>query len=260
MFKWPVADRIARFMDPEFRAQMAADAATVPAQSNMYVIANLGRYTVVAVKAEAAKKYEGRHVDDIAAEEGKSVIDVMLDIAIADDLMTTFAPYIGGYDQKAWDLRGKLWLDDRTLIGASDAGAHLDMIDTFAFSTTVLQKGVREHRVIGLEQAVHQMSGRPAAFFGLVDRGTIAISNHADLVIFDADTVARGPTYYRYDVPGDEFRIYADAIGVGHVFVNGTCIVKEGSHTGALPGTVLKSGRDTRTVPLDAMRDGRLAA
>ena len=260
MFKWSVADRIAKFRDPEFRAQMAADAATVPAESNMYVISNLGRYTVVAVKAETSKKYEGRHIEDIAREEGRAVIDVMLDIALADDLMTTFAPYIGGYDQNAWDLRGKLWLDDRTLIGASDAGAHLDMIDTFAFSTTVLQKGVREHKVIGLEQAIHQISGRPAAFFGLVDRGSIAIGNHADLVIFDANTVARGPTYYRDDVPGDEFRIYADAIGIGHVFVNGTQIVKDGVHTRALPGTVLRSGRDTKTVPLDAMRDKRVAA
>jgi hypothetical protein len=74
-------------------------------------------------------------------------------------------------------------------------------------------------------------------------------------VVFDAETVGRGPSYYRYDVPGDQFRIYADAQGVDHVFVNGVQIVKKGEHTGATPGTVLRSGRDTRTVALDAMRD-----
>jgi N-acyl-D-aspartate/D-glutamate deacylase len=179
---------------------------------------------------------------------------VLLDIALDDGLRATFAPEIGGHDRKAYELRGRLWRDDRTMIGASDAGAHLDLIDTFAFSTSLLQQGVREHGVITLEEAVHQITERPATYYGLIDRGRIALGNHADLVVFDAATVGRGPSYYRYDVPGDQFRIYADAQGVDHVFVNGVQIVKNGEHTGAAPGTVLRSGRDTRTVALDAMR------
>jgi N-acyl-D-aspartate/D-glutamate deacylase len=102
---------------------------------------------------------------------------------------------------------------------------------------------------------VHRITDRPARYFGLIDRGRIALGNHADLVIFDAEKVGRGPSYYRYDVPGDEFRIYADALGVDHVFVNGVQIVRDGDHTGAIPGKVLRSGRDTHTVALDAMRD-----
>jgi N-acyl-D-aspartate/D-glutamate deacylase len=260
MFKLPVEERKARFRDPAFRRQMADDAAKVPATSQSSILSSLGNYTVVAVKADANKRYEGRLIQDIANEEGREPVDIMVDLALDDDLMTTFAPYLGGHDQKAYDIRGKLWHDDRTLIGASDAGAHLDMIDTFAFSTTLLQKGVREHKVITLEEAVHQITERPATFFGLIDRGLLAPGNHADIVIFDADTVARGPTYSRFDVPGDEFRIYADAIGVDHVFVNGVQIVRDGVHSGALPGRVLRSGTDTRTVPLDAMRTDRLAA
>jgi N-acyl-D-aspartate/D-glutamate deacylase len=104
---------------------------------------------------------------------------------------------------------------------------------------------------------VHQITDRPARYFGLIERGRIAVGNHSDLVVFDADTVGRGPSYYRYDVPGDELRIYADAHGVDHVFVNGVQIVKDGEHTGAIPGQVLRSGRDTRTVALDAMRYAR---
>jgi N-acyl-D-aspartate/D-glutamate deacylase len=77
--------------------------------------------------------------------------------------------------------------------------------------------------------------------------------------VFDDQSIARGPTYFRHDVPGDQFRLYADAKGVDHVFVNGTQIVKDGAHTGALPGTVLKSGRDTRTVPIGALREDRVA-
>jgi len=256
MFKWPVAERIEKYKDPVFRKQMAEDAKQIGPESNMFVVANLPLYKVIAVRNAKNKHYEGRHLQDIAQTEGRQVIDVLLDTALDDDLMTTFAPYIGGYDQAAYELRGDVWRDDRTLIGASDAGAHLDMIDTFAFSTTLLQKGVREHKVISLEEAIHQITGRPASYFGLIDRGLIATGYHADIVIFDPYTVGRGPTYYRYDVPGgNEYRIYADAVGVDHVFVNGVQIIRDGAHTEALPGTVLRSGKDTRTIELNAMRD-----
>jgi N-acyl-D-aspartate/D-glutamate deacylase len=255
MFKWPVAERIQRFRDPSFRRQMAADATKMPAGSALEMVAKLPNYTVVSVTAEKNKQYEGRTIAEIAADKGCEPIDAMLDIALDDGLKATFAPEIGGHDRKAYELRGKLWHDDRTLIGASDAGAHLDLIDSFAFSTSLLQKGVREFGVITLEEAVHRITARPATYFGLIDRGQIALGNHADLVIFDAEKVGRGPSYYRYDVPGDQFRIYADAQGVDHVFVNGVQIVKDGEHTGATPGTVLRSGRDTHTVALDAMRD-----
>jgi N-acyl-D-aspartate/D-glutamate deacylase len=145
--------------------------------------------------------------------------------------------------------------DDRTLIGASDAGAHLDLIDTFAFSTGLLQQAVREFGVISLEEAVHQITGRQATYFGLVDRGLLKPGYHADVVVFDKDTVGRGPTQQRYDLPGGkDFRLYADALGIDHVLVNGVEIVRHGEHTGKLPGTVLKSGRDTKTVALDALR------
>jgi N-acyl-D-aspartate/D-glutamate deacylase len=254
IFKWPVEQRMQRFRDPELRKQMADDASTVPAESTMIFVSTLARYRVVSVTAEKNKKYEGRKVSDIAAEEGRTPIDVMLDLALDDDLMTIFAPGLGGYDHASYELRGKLWKDDRTMIGASDAGAHLDMIDTFSFSTTVLQEGVRNHQVVTLEEAVNLMTDRPARYMGLIDRGLLKTGYHADIVVFDKDSVGRGPTYNRYDVPGNQFRVYADAEGVDHVFVNGVQIVSNGEHTGKLPGTVLKSGRDTKTVPLDVMQ------
>ena len=139
----------------------------------------------------------------------------------------------------------------------SDAGAHMDMIDTFAFSTTLLEEGVRKFGVISLEEAVYQITDRCARYVWLVDRGLLKPGYHADIVIFDEATVGRGPTYMRYDVPGDQFRTYADARGVDHVFVNGVQIVRDGAHTQAMPGTVLRSGRDTRTVAIGDLREGR---
>ncbi|MEZ5736781.1 MAG: amidohydrolase family protein [Novosphingobium sp.] len=201
------------------------------------------------------KSLEGRTVGEIAAERGSRPIDVMFDVAIADGLRTIFVPDVGGDDQEAYELRGRLWKDDRTLIGASDAGAHLDLIDTFAFSTLLLERGVREHQVISLEEAIYQVTDRTARYFGLVDRGRISEGYCADIVLFDEATVARGPIYLRADMPGGAARVYADAVGIPHVFVNGVQIVRDGEHTGLRPGTVFRSGKDTKTVPMNELQE-----
>jgi N-acyl-D-aspartate/D-glutamate deacylase len=259
MFRWPVEQRMARLRDPEFRRQLAADAEAHSAHGMLDFASRIDNYIVAAVAAEKNKPFEGRLIGDIAAEQDREPIDVMVDIALDDRLMTVFSPNLGGNDRATVALRSELWRDDRTLIGASDAGAHIDMIDGFCYSTMVLQQGVREYGAVTLEEAVYQMSGRSARYVGLIDRGLIAEGYHADIIIFDEATVGRGPPHNRYDVPGDEYRVYAEATGIDHVFVNGVQIVRDGRHTGALPGTVLRSGRDTHTVALDALREGRHA-
>jgi N-acyl-D-aspartate/D-glutamate deacylase len=255
LFQLGVEERMTRFRDPEMRRQMVADIATMSPEAPLKGLARLDNFLISSVSSESNRGYVGRKTGDIAREEGKEPIDVMLDIALADNLDTVFTPNNNSDNAETFALRGKVYVDDRTLIGASDAGAHLDLIDTFAFSTGLLQQGVREFGVISLEEAVHQITGRQASYFGLVERGLLAPGYHADVVVFDRDTIARGPTQQRYDLPGGEdFRLYADAIGIDHVLVNGVEIVRHGEHTGQLPGRVLRSGTDTRTVALDALR------
>ena len=257
IFKLSVPQRIEMLRDPAVRKQLEADAAL---ETGVFEFAaRFADFSVISAASDATKPYEGRRIGDLATEQGKGALDTLLDIALADELRTIVAPDLGGRDQAAWELRGQLWADDRTLIGASDAGAHLDQLDTFALSTTVLEYGVRKHKVISLEQAVHQMTQRAAAYFGLIDRGVVAEGHHADLVVFDPATVSRGKTYFRHDLPGstEAFRLYADPEGVDHVLVNGVEIVRKGEHRGNLPGTVLRSGRDTRTVAMNALQEKR---
>ncbi len=260
IFKWPVEERIRRLRDdPALRQQLKDDLASVDPTSMLAFISKIDGFVIRSTVAAQNKKYEGKTVGEVARQGNRHALDVMLDIVVDDELMTSFMPTTNNDDYDTFALRAKLWEDDRTLIGASDAGAHMDMIDTFAFSTSVLQDGVRKHAVISLEEAVYQMTDRPARYMGLIDRGLLKAGYHADIVVFDADTVGRGKTYFKFDVPGDQFRTYAEAEGIDHVFVNGVQIVKHGEHTGALPGTVLRSGRDTRTVAIDALREGRTA-
>jgi N-acyl-D-aspartate/D-glutamate deacylase len=248
-------ERMATLRDPDVRRRLAGDAAGVPEAAALKTISQLAHHTVVSVKAEANRRFEGRRLGEIADEHGITPIDAMLDSPIADDLETIFRPDLGGEDAESWGLRARFYADDRTIIGASDAGAHLDILDSFSFSTVVLGRAVREKGIMSLEEAVHQLTQRPASLFGLVDRGTIREGAHADIVVFDPAAIGAGPTYRRHDVPGATgYRLYADALGIDHVLVNGVEIVRKGEHTGRLPGTVLRSGRDTRTVPMDALR------
>jgi len=248
-FKLTVEERIAILRDPEKRAEMHANAQSE--ESGIFrALAVWENMTVDQTFSDETEKYRGRNVGEIARELGQSPFDTLCEIAIADGLQTYFMPPVFGDDDATWKLRGKLWQDDRAIIGASDAGAHLDMIDTFAFSTQVLGNGVREHGVIGLEEAVRQLTDVPARIYGLIERGRLQEGWHADVVVFDPATVGVGETYTRFDLPEDAGRLYADAKGVEHVIVNGVEIIDRQKHTGALPGTVLRSGRDTQTVAI----------
>jgi N-acyl-D-aspartate/D-glutamate deacylase len=230
----------------------------LPATSELRGLIHFDNYTIASAVAEKNRKYDGRRVGDIAAEEGRDPFDVLMDIVVESDLDAVLMPMVSKDARQIFELRSQLWSDDRTLIGGSDAGAHLDMIDTFACTSVMLAKGVREHQVISLEEAIHLITQRPATYYGLIDRGALKPGYFADVVIFDPATIGKGPTYNRFDVPGgDVSRVYADAEGIGDVFVNGVQIVRNGEHTGALPGTVLRSGKDTVTVAVDALREGR---
>ncbi|MCH2172233.1 amidohydrolase family protein [Myxococcota bacterium] len=246
-FKLPIEDRIQKLSDPSFRAELDATARS-KASGAFRGIANWENMLVDEVVKPEHQDLVGRSIGEIAEEQGKTPFDAMIDLTLAEDLKTSFSPMTGADDKETWQLRSDAWHDDRTVIGASDAGAHLDMIDTFAFSTQVLGPGVREQGVISLEEAVRQLTDVPARLYGLKERGRVEEGWFADLVVFDPDTVGTGPTYTRYDMPAGAGRLYADAEGIEHVFVNGVEVVRGQNATGELPGTVLRSGRDTSSV------------
>ena len=249
LFRLSVPERIEKLKDAGFRRQLEENAQSEKS-GIIRALAVWGNMTVDQTFSEATRKYRGRRIDEIAQEEGKSAFDTLIDIALLDDLHTYFMPPSFGQDDASWELRGKIWRDDRSVIGASDAGAHLDMIDTFAFTTQVLGAGVREHAVISLEEGVRQLTDVPARLYGLVDRGRLEEGWRADVVVFDPATVGVGETYTRMDLPGGAGRLYADAIGIENVIVNGVAIIEAGEFTGELPGTILRSGRDTETVKI----------
>ncbi len=246
----PIEERVQALSDPAVRDKLRRGAESQGA-GLFRAMTNWSKMLVNEVFDEKHKHLEGRELGDIAAERGVDPFDLLFDLSLEEGLRTSFMPYVGGQtDDESWAMRGRAWIDPRTIIGASDAGAHLDTIDTFAFTTQLLGRGVREKKLIGLEEAVHQITDVPARLYGFKERGRLEVGWHADIVVFDPARIAKGPTYTRFDLPANAGRLYADAEGIAHVIVGGSEIVRGTEFTGALPGTVLRSGRDTETVSL----------
>jgi N-acyl-D-aspartate/D-glutamate deacylase len=200
-------------------------------------------YDVVAPQNQ---QYRGRLVADIAAEQGRSAWDALVDIVLADELLTSFGPVVVAESDDDWKARLEFWRDSRAVIGASDAGAHLDLLASFNYATVLLGTAVRERQLLPLEEAIHLITDVPAQLYGLVERGRLQEGWHADVVVFDPATVQSDDVAMRFDLPGGAGRLYAGAQGIEHVLVNGSPIVHDGELTATRTGRVLRSGTDTK--------------
>ena len=243
----PVPERIAKLLDPEVQATMLAQAQSDEA-GVFKRLADFENYIIGDTYSEANEGLKGRRVGDLAAERGSDAFATLIDIVVGDELKTVLWPIPPDGDDASWELRRQTWADDRAILGGSDAGAHLDRMCGAPFPTRFLGDTLRGRKLVSLERAVQLMTQVPAELFGLVDRGLVAEGFHADLVVVDPETVGSELAELVHDLPGSSPRLTAGSIGVHRVLVNGTVVVEDGKSTGALPGTILRSGRDTRTV------------
>jgi N-acyl-D-aspartate/D-glutamate deacylase len=231
--------------DPTVRERLRAGLNSPEGQRRE--IAQIGRHTVVQGFSPASKAVEGRVLGEIAAERGVDSLDLLLDFMVADELRTGMAPRPVGDDPSLWPVREQLWRDPRVVIGASDAGAHLDILSTYDYAATYLEL-TRDRSDIPIETAVQRLTDVPARLYGLRERGRIAEGWWADLCLFDPAAVAQGVVGWREDLPGGYSRLYSEPAGIEHVVVNGVEIARHGKPLEARPGRVLRSGRDTLTV------------
>ena len=237
----PVEERLRLLADPAVRARLDARRGSEAAG----VLANLARwerFTVAEAFTAETRPYEGRGVGDIAAERGIAPFDALLDIVVADGLRTGLRPELPAEDEATWQARAGVWRDPRAIVGASDAGAHLDMFCMAGYSTFLVGPAVRDLGLLRLEEAVRLLTDVPAQLYGLAGRGRIEVGASADLVVFDPATVGPGRERTLDDLPGGASRLVVESNGVERVLVAGTEIVADGAFTGATPGTVLRRG------------------
>jgi N-acyl-D-aspartate/D-glutamate deacylase len=243
----PVAERIQRLQDPDTRVRMLENSLS-QAAGVFRRLADWGDYVIGDTYSAANEGLKGRIVRDVANERGMSSFGTLLDIVIADELKTILWPTPQDDDAESWRMRAELWQDGRAMIGGSDAGAHLDRMCGAPYPTRWLADCIRGRKLVPVEFAVKMMTSQPAKLFGLVDRGELREGACADVVVFNPDEIGSEDAMLVTDLPGNSSRLTAGSFGVKRVLVNGVTIVENGVANGAVPGTVLKSGKDTYTV------------
>jgi N-acyl-D-aspartate/D-glutamate deacylase len=243
----PEAERKEKLADPTVRAHL--DEVAHAKEAGVFRgLARWGTYVIGDTYAPANEGCAFRTVAEIAEERGTAPFDTLLDIVLADDLRTVLWPNTDDGDETTWSMRAEIWNDPRAMVGGSDAGAHLDRMCGSNYPTAFLADCLRGRKLVPVEQAVHMMTAQPAALFGLRDRGLVQEGYAADLLVFDPETVASEPARLVHDLPGETPRLFAGSHGVVRVLVNGVETVRDGAATGAVPGSLLRSGRDTASV------------
>lgn len=244
----PKPERIAKLREPEVRREMVERSHS--AEAGVFRrLADWENYVIGDTFSAANDGLKGRRVRHIADERHQDAFSTLVEIAIADDLRTILWPGAPDNDPASWEMRRQVWDDPRAMIGGSDAGAHLDRMSGAPYTTRFLADALRGRKLVSLERAVQLITGEPADLFGMRERGRLAVGAHADVVVFDPTTVAAGEATLVRDLPGDSPRLTATSTGVVRVLVNGVETVVDDEATGSTPGRVLRSGKDTETVP-----------
>jgi N-acyl-D-amino-acid deacylase len=218
-----------RLTDPDVRARIRRDVEAPPTGQSL--LDRIGWENVMVSSCTRRKDAEGKRISELAASRGMDALDAALELIVAEGGRGSMILF--QLDER--DLRRAL-VHEAVMIG-SDGSAlapylaagkpHPRSYGTFP---RVLGEYAREERVLTLPQAIHKMTALPARRLGLKDRGVVAVGARADLVVFDPRRVADRATYQEpHQYPS----------GIEHVLVNGSFVIKDGAHTGSLPGRLL---------------------
>ena len=182
---------------------------------------------------------EGPHrsVAEVARERGCDPVDLMIDLALAKDFDQFFLMPVANEDQ---DDALEMMRHPRSVVTFSDSGAHVSQLMDSSLQTHLLSHWVRTKHAFTLEQAVHMISLVPATYWGFADRGLIREGMAADLNVFDPDTIAAEMPEVVSDLPAGAKRLVQKSRGIAATVVNGEVLFRDGKHTGALPGRLLR--------------------
>jgi N-acyl-D-amino-acid deacylase len=233
-----------RLKDPATRARILKESST-PGMGFENLCLSAGspeRLLLVGFKTDALKPLTGRTLAEVAKMRGKPPYDVMLDLMNEDETRIEVVFFLMSEDnvRKQVKLPWVSFGSDASSMAPVDpftrSSAHPRAYGNFS---RLLGRYVRDEKLVTLEDAIRRLSGLPAANLGLKDRGTLAAGQFADVAVFDPASIADRATFEKP---------HQYAVGMKHVFVNGVAVLKDGEHTGALPGRALK-GPGATVVP-----------
>ncbi len=178
-----------------------------------------------------------RSVAQVARERGQHPAETMIDLALEKNLDLFFLQPIANEDQ---DFALEIMRHPRTVTTFSDSGAHVSQLMDSSLQTHLLSHWVRDKQAFTLEQAVRMLTLVPATLWGFHDRGLIREGMAADLMVFDPDTISAEMPEVVDDLPAGARRLVQRTRGIAATIVNGEVLLRDGKHTGALPGQLLR--------------------
>jgi N-acyl-D-amino-acid deacylase len=179
---------------------------------------NWDRVMVAVAHKAANAKYVNRYAAEIAKTEHRDPLDVMLDLALDENLETAF---LGRFLNVGDDGVARLLKHEAGVVALSDAGAHLIYMCDAGFGLHFLAHWVRERGDFTIQEGIRRLTSHPADLYGIPNRGRLAVGAQADMLLFDPATVGISPAERVADLPGGGRRTIRRPTGVHGVFCNG---------------------------------------
>lgn len=178
-----------------------------------------------------------RSIAEIADELKQDPVDVIIDLALSRHLKQFFLQPLANENQ---DHVLEMMRHPRSVVTFSDSGAHVSQIMDSSLQTHMLSHWVREKQAFTLEQALRMLTFVPASHWGLSGRGLLREGWAADVIVFNPDTIAPLLPELAHDLPAGARRLRQKATGLLATVVNGEVLLRNGEHTGATPGRLLR--------------------
>ncbi|WP_375586325.1 amidohydrolase family protein [Cyclobacterium xiamenense] len=225
-----------RLQDPVVRERLLQEMVTPTTEweSLMMGVESYEDILLIGFKNDSLKYLTGKSLAEVAAMRNTSPVETAMDLVVQDGSRVGAVYFLMSEENVKKQLRlpyMSFGSDARSLAPEGvflKSSTHPRAFGNFA---RLLGKYVRDEKVIPLEEAIHKLTALPAMNLKIEKRGVLKEGFFADLVLFDPDEIQDRATYE------DPMRY---ATGVMHVFVNGTQVLKDGQHTGALPGRVVR--------------------
>ncbi|MDH4074672.1 MAG: amidohydrolase family protein, partial [Acidimicrobiia bacterium] len=234
----PLAEKLAAYADPDTRRVLIAEA-----EQNGPFAEDLKAHYLLEGPDPDYRPDPARSLPAIAAAKGVSMAEAYLDIMVASGGTAYFNHPLLNPEFEAVE---EMLSDPLVVLGLADAGAHVGQIMDASQPTWFLTHWVRSTGTFTLEDAIRRLTSDTAEVFGITDRGVLRPGAFADVNVIDLDGMRLHMPDYVYDFPGGAGRLVQKATGYDCTLVNGQVFMEKGEHTGALAGSLLRSGPDRR--------------
>jgi N-acyl-D-aspartate/D-glutamate deacylase len=231
----PLAEQRVLLRDAEVRRRLVKAAAEAEYGRGVGAEARKPDYDWLMVMDDPCGPH--RSLTEIGRERGMDPVEALIAVALERDLRAFFVQPL--FNENLDDVL-EMMKHPRSVVTFSDSGAHVSQIMDSSLQTQVLADWVRRRHALTLEEGVRMLTLEPASAWGLHDRGLLREGLAADVVVFDPDRVAPDMPEVVNDLPAGARRLRQRAIGFHASIVNGQVVLRDGEHTGAYPGRVLR--------------------